>query len=208
MSGAATKTSTSSGAFSMIRLGIILALYAVAACTILALVNALTAPVIKANQERKANEAMKAVFAEAETFPPVDKGICGTSLSGTSVLDSIHLAQKEGHIIGAVAQVSGPTYDRSTIMVGMDTNGTITGMRYLENTDTPGFGQKGSDPTFTLKNGETFFGQFAGKSALGGFTLGKTFDAISGATITSEGIGKMMTDAAAWMNAVLEAHNE
>lgn len=190
------------GIWSMIKLGIILAVYAVASCTVLAVVNNVTSPVIRENNIRKANETMKAVFPDADEFADPEAK-CGTTKSGKTVIDSVKLAKKNGETLGAVVQISGPTYDRSTIMVGMDLNGTITGMRYLNNTDTPGFGQKGSDPTFKLKNGKTFFGQFEGFDSDKGFVTNETFDAISGATITSNGIATMMDDAAEAMKECL-----
>lgn len=196
-----TKTK-SDGVWSMVKLGLILAAYAVVACTVLAVVNNVTSPVIEANNIRKANEAMKAVFPFADSFETATEK-CGTTKSGKTTLESINFAKKDGKILGVVAQISGPTYDRSTIMVGMDLDGVVTGMRYLENTDTPGFGQKGSDPTFKLANGKTFFGQFEGKNSKDGFVIGKTFDAISGATITSNGIAQMMDDACCAMTEYL-----
>lgn len=182
------------GIGSMIKLGCILAIFACASCTVLALVNNFTSSVIQANNERKANETMKAVFQDADSFEIPDS-ICGTTKSGKTTVDSIHIAKKDGQTVGAVVQISGPTYDHSTIMVGLDMKGFVTGMQYLENTDTPGFGQKGSDPTFKLKNGKTFYGQFTGFDSFKGFSAGETFDAISGATITSVGIATMMDDA-------------
>ena len=88
----------------------------------------------------------------------------------------------------------------------MTTDGVITGMQYLENTDTPGFGQKASDPTFKLASGKTFYEQFAGKKVSDGFTAGVTFDAISGATITSNGVGALMTQAAECMTEALKEY--
>ena len=96
-------------------------------------------------------------------------------------------------MIGGVAQVTGPTYDKGTIMVGMKSDGTVTGLQFLELTDSPGFGLKANDPTFTLANGKTFYGQFEGKNAKDGFVAGQTFDSISGATITSVGIGNLIS---------------
>ena len=191
------------GIGSMIKLGCVLAIFAVASCTVLALVNNFTSPVIQANNEKKATEAMKAVFPNADSFEVPDF-ICGTTKSGKTTVDSIHLAKKDGNTIGAVVQISGPTYDRSTIMVGLDMSGTVTGMQYLANTDTPGFGQKGSDPTFKLNNGKTFYGQFTNFDSFRGFVAGETFDAISGATITSMGIATMMNDACEIMKECLD----
>ncbi len=199
-----TNTKKSDGVWSMVKLGLILAAYAVAACTVLAVVNNVTSPVIDANNIKKANEAMKAVFPEADSFEIATEK-CGTTKSGKTTLDTINFAKKDGKILGAVAQISGPTYDRSTIMVGMDVNGKVTGMRYLNNTDTPGFGQNGSDPTYRLANGKTFFGQFQGMDSKDGFIIGKTFDGISGATITSNGIALMMEDSCAAMTECLSA---
>lgn len=195
-------TEKKDGIGSMIKLGLTLAIFAVASCTVLALVNNVTSPVIKENNIRKANEAMKAVFPVADAFELPDIK-CGTTKSGKTTIDSIHLAKKGGETVGAVVQISGPTYDRSTIMVGLDMKGTVTGMQFLENTDTPGFGQKASDPTFKVKSGHTFYGQFTNADSFRGFVAGETFDAISGATITSVGVATMMDDACEFMKECL-----
>lgn len=191
-----TQTKSNDSVWSMIKLGLILAAYAVACCTVLAIVNNITSPVIAQNQQKKANQGMAAVFAEAEDFEPIESSSC----------DALYLAKAGGNVIGAVVQITGATYDHSTIIVGMTTDGTITGMQFLENTDTPGFGQKASDPTFKLASGKTFYGQFAGKKASDGFTAGKTFDAISGATITSNGVGALMTQAVQYMDEALKEY--
>ena len=89
-------------------------------------------------------------------------------------------------------------------MIGMDTQGTVTGVQFLENTDSPGFGSKASDPNFTLPNGKTFYGQFTGKKISDGFVAGETFDAISGATITSKGVANLLSDGTAILYSVIE----
>lgn len=181
--------STSVG--SMIKLGVILAAYAVVSCALLAVVNNFTAPVIQKNLEKKANEGMKAVFADADDFEKVTDFAPSTDASIT--IDDFHLAKKANAVVGAVIQVSGPTYDHSTIMVGLDMTQTVTGMVVLETSDSSGFGQKSKDPTYKVKNGSTFYGQFTGKKVSDGFVAGKTFDAISGATITSKGMGALIS---------------
>ena len=181
--------------WSMLKLGLILAAYAVACCTVLAIVNNITAPVIALNQQKKASSGMAAVFKQADEFEPVQ---------APSACDALYLAKSNGSIVGAVVQITGATYDHSTIIVGMTSDGIITGMQYLENTDTPGFGQKASDPTFLLPSGKTFYGQFEGKKAADGFIAGETFDAISGATITSNGVGALMTQAVQCMKEALK----
>lgn len=194
------------GIGSMIKLGLILAAYAVASCTVLAAVNNITSPVIAANNERKANEAMRTVIAQAEDFVTLDPAACSTAPGSASTVEAVKLAKAGGKVIGGVVQISGPTYDHARIMIGVDVQGTVTGVQFLENTDSPGFGSKASDPNFTVSGGRTFYGQFSGKKVADGFVAGSTFDAISGATITSRGVAALLEDGTAVLTAVLKEH--
>lgn len=181
-----------SGIGEMLRLGLILVCYAVVSCAVLAVVNNFTAPKIAQNQIDKANEAMRQVFESADSFAQISD--FEPAYTNAITISDFYLAKKDGKVIGGVAQVSGPTYDKGKIIVGIDTNGTITGMQVLELSDSPGFGLKANDSTFKLPNGKTFYGQFTGKSAINGFKDGSNFDAISGATITSKGLGDMVSE--------------
>lgn len=191
--------------FEMIKLGAILAVYAAVSCAVLAAVNNFTYPVIVQNQKNKAASAMKNVFAEADTFDLIENF---NDAGGAIVIEKLYAAKKEGKLIGAVAQVSGPTYDHATLTVGLDLDGSVTGVQFLENTDSPGFGLKASDPTFKLENGKTFYGQFTGKKAADGFIVGETFDAISGATITSKAVGEILEKGTACISEYLEEHKD
>ena len=178
---------------SMIRLGLILAAYAVISCAILALVNTVTAPQIAKNQERKVSLAMKEFFPdEGLSFETVNDYTA--PVVGAITVDEIYVAKKDGAIVGGAAQVTGPTYDQGSILIGMKTDGTVTGLKFLKLTDSPGFGLKANDPTFKLPNGKTFYGQFEGKNAKEGFEAGKNFDAISGATITSVAVSSLINE--------------
>ena len=177
----------------MIKLGLTLAIYAVISCTVLAVVNNFTAPKIAQNQENKVNQAMASFFpGDGYTFEAVSD--YDEASVGTIKIENMIIAKKDGKAVGGAAQVNGPTYDQATILVGMKADGTITGLQFLKNTDSPGFGLKANDPTFTLSNGKTFFGQFEGKNAKDGFKAGETFDAISGATITSNGVANLLAE--------------
>ena len=177
----------------MIKLGLTLAIYAVISCTVLAVVNNFTAPKIAQNQVEKVNQAMASFFpGDGYTFESVSD--YDAASVGTIKIENMIIAKKDGKAVGGAAQVNGPTYDQATILVGMKADGTITGLQFLKNTDSPGFGLKANDPTFTLSNGKTFFGQFEGKNAKDGFKAGETFDAISGATITSNGVANLLAE--------------
>ena len=188
----------------MIKLGIILVFYAVASCTVLAIVNSFTSVKIKQNQIEAANKAMKEVFSEADSFEPVQNF---NSNFGNITVSDFYLAKKEGQVCGGVCQVSGPTYDKGKIIVGVDLKGIVTGMQILELSDSPGFGLKANDPTFKLPNGNTFYGQFTGLKVADGFTVNQTFDGISGATITSKAIGDLVTQGSAVICNYLEEND-
>ncbi|MCR5217151.1 MAG: FMN-binding protein [Treponema sp.] len=179
---------------SMIKLGLILAVFASVSCLVLALVNNVTAPKIKQNQIEKINSAMREffpgegyTFEEVKDFSPASKG--------TIKIESLYLAKKNGIVEGGAVQVSGPTYDTATIFAGVKKDGSIQGIKFLKLTDSPGFGLKANDSSYTLsKSKKTFYGQFEGMNASDGFTVNKTFEAISGATITSAGIGALLEE--------------
>ena len=180
-------------AWSIIKLGLILCAYAVVACAMLALVNNFTAPKIAENQTKKVSAAMQEFFPESglsfETIndftPPV---------VGAITVDEMYVAKRGNEIVGGAAQVTGPTYDQGTILIGIKNDGTVTGLKFLKLTDSPGFGLKANDATFKLPNGKTFYGQFEGKNAKDGFVAGQNFDAISGATITSEAVSSLINE--------------
>ena len=180
-------------AWSMIKLGLVLCVYAVVACTLLALVNNFTAPKIADNQAKKVSAAMQEFFPDAGlSFETVND--YKAPVVGAITVDEIYVAKKDGKIVGGAAQVTGPTYDQGSILIGMKTDGSVTGLKFLKLTDSPGFGLKANDSTFKLPNGKTFYGQFEGKNAKDGFVAGKNFDAISGATITSVAVSSLINE--------------
>ncbi len=181
-----------SSALEMIKLGLILSIYACISCTVLAAVNNVTSVQIEKNNIVKANNAMKTVMPDADAFEEV-KDFAQSSNASIKIL-SLYAAKKNGEIAGAVAKITGPTYDKATLMVGLSKDSTVTGISFLELSDSPGFGLKANDSTFILPNGKTFAAQFEGKNAKEGFICGETYDAISGSTITSRGVGALIEE--------------
>lgn len=183
-----------SSIFSMIKLGLILAVYAAVSCLVLALVNNVTSPKIKQNQIEKINLAMKEFFPEEGYIFEEVKDFEASS-KATIKIESLYLAKKDGQVMGGAVQVTGPTYDTATVFMGVKKDGSIQGIKFLKLTDSPGFGLKANDSSYTLsKSGKTFYGQFEGMNANDGFTVNETFEAISGATITSAGIGYLLEE--------------
>lgn len=189
----------------MLKLGIVLCLYAVFACTILAIVNYFTLPIITNNKLMTAQRAMKNVFGEADNFEKVETFDAAVATSLGVTISDLYKAKNGDAVIGAVCQASGTTYDKAKIMVGLDTRGIVTKIEFLELTDSPGFGQKAKDPSYHVASGKTFYDQFSGLSSSNGFShgAGGTIDAISGATITTVGVEKIITAACSTMASVL-----
>jgi len=193
------------GIWSMVKLGLILAVYAAVSCAVLAVVNNFTSSKIIENQIKKATAAMKEVFVDADEFVQISD--FAPASTNTITLSDAYLAKKQGKVIGGVIQVAGPTYDKGKLILGVGTDGIVSGMRFLELTDSPGFGSKAKDPAFTLKSGKTFYEQFTGKDAAAGFVTNVTFDAISGATITSNGVADLMNEGSASLLKYFAEHN-
>ena len=179
----------------MIKLGFTLSAYAVAACTLLALTNNLTKPVIEKRQMMELKTSLAEVFKDASEFEPVSDN------SKTEGIVSCYKAlDNSKNTLGFAVVAEGKTYDHAKILIGFKNNSdqTITGMKFLELSDSPGFGQRAADPNEKVKSGKTFYGQFAGKKASDGFVLNETYDAVSGATITSTSVGKILQNAASY----------
>lgn len=177
----------------ILKLGLTLAAFAVVSCLALAVVNNFTAPVIEKNNAAKTSAALTVVFPQADSFESVtaEKSINSTTIDG------VWLAKNGDAVLGGIAKVTGPTYDKATILVGFDKNMKISGVVILEISDSPGFGQNAKDSSYKTSSGKTFYEQFAGVDASKTVVSGTDFEAISGATITSVGIAALINDAAA-----------
>ena len=66
------------------------------------------------------------------------------------------------------------------LLVGVDKTGKIAGVKILKIADTPGLGMNATDPKFLA--------QFVGKTAIDKFKAKQDVQAITGATITSQGV--------------------
>ena len=104
-------------------------------------------------------------------------------------LDSIYQVQVNGAPAGyAVKVVASGSQGSIEMMVGVDSEGVVTGVSIVSNSETSGIGSKvmANEPTAA---GVGVLTQFEGKSAADGvLTVGKGIDAISGATVSSKSV--------------------
>ena len=96
-------------------------------------------------------------------------------------------ALKNGSLIGYCVKLTGTGYSGYIrMMVGIELDGTIKGVRVLEHYETPGLGSKINE----IIPGETqayFLRQFIGKGART-VAVKKDIDAVTGATISSAAV--------------------
>ena len=156
-------------------------------------VNAITAEKIAAINWEKTVAAMKEVVADpdATTFSDaLDKTPeMEAAAAAYGALDSIYQVQVNGAPAGyAIKVVASGSQGSIEMMVGVDSEGVVTGVSIVSNSETSGIGSKvmANEPTAA---GVGVMTQVEGKSAADGvLTVGKGIDAISGATVSSKGV--------------------
>lgn len=167
----------------MIKLSFVLGVYGMVACVGLALVYTVTAPTIAAASNRKVNDALKVIFPEAESFPEVTEAV--TSGNSSIVFEKAYVALgADDAPVGMAIQVTGPTYKSTTVLAGINADRTIRAVQFMANSDTPGLGTKTAESPFA--------DQFPGKSVDDEFAVGSDIAAISGATISSKGVARIL----------------
>lgn len=162
----------------------------VAAC--LGGVNAITAEKIEAINKEKTEIAMKAVVADPDNTTFSDKLTLTDEMvaaAGSVTLDSVYEAQVNGQSAGhAIKVVASGSQGKIEMMVGVDAEGTVTGVSIVKNSETSGIGSKVMTNMPTA-SGVGVLSQFEGKSAADGtLTVGANVDAISGATVSTRGV--------------------
>lgn len=142
-----------------------------AVSVMMALTNALTAPIIEKNQSAAANAALLEVMPEGKGFELVD--ISGMTLPATVV--EAYAEQGGGYVFRLATTGYGSGL---VIMVGVNADGTVSGATCISSTETLGYEK-------------TFGESFKGKDAAGVAGV----DTISGATKTTGAYRGAVTDA-------------
>ena len=164
----------------------------------------------EAIDQRKAVDAQNArrqVLSEADEFIPVENvDVIKQGNKSLDIVKEVYEAVRNGKTIGHVFTVVTKGYGGDMeVTIGVDSEGTITGVKIGSHSETPGLGAKASQ--------EPFITQFTGVKPEGPFTVvkGKSsapeeIDAISGATITSRAVTNAV-QAAYDMSAILKKEN-
>ncbi|MDR2052242.1 MAG: FMN-binding protein [Treponema sp.] len=188
----------------ILKLGLILAAFSAAACVVLALVYTATVDVIARRAEANLEATLKEIFPEADGF----REITGTIQSREAAISfgTEYEIRRGDELLGAAIRASGPSFGGLiTILVGIGTDGKISGAKILEHSDTPGLGANASYPGYFVNkaSGVTFYGQFTGKPVSDPLEVDNDIISITAATITSRAVASVIkasgTAALAWL---------
>ncbi len=130
-------------------------------------------PIIEENQQKSADEARLEVLPDGDSFTVYD----GKLVDG--VIDCYIADNKAGMAVTAGYKGFGGTVK---VMIGIDAEGKITGVKVTEHSETPGLGTKAAD--------SGYLEQYKGVSEVAGGSVkdDTEIDAVSGATITSNAV--------------------
>lgn len=171
-----------------LRPAVVLTIICIAAGTSLAATHALLNEQIQAVEQAEVNKAL------SEIFP----------LASFEEEAGYYRALENGALVGYAAIAEGPGYGATfggcdiKLVFGVGVDGVIKGVRVIVHSETPGLGSKIAE--------NEFLGQFVGKS-LGELALreeGGEIDAITGATISSRSVVRILREKLEELSGVLE----
>ena len=165
---------------------------------LLGAVNAVTTDKIATINRENTETALKNVAA-ADEFPAVeltDAMAAAASSQGAKVTEAYEVKSGGEHAGYAFKMVASGSQGNIEMIVGVDADNAVTGVSIVSNKETAGIGSKVMTNQPNAK-GTPVLDQFKGMSGAGSLVVGKTVDAISGATVSSKGVTKGVNGALA-----------
>jgi electron transport complex protein RnfG len=173
----------------ILKLGLSLAIFSTAACVLLAFVYTGTKGIIEKRQQDDLEAALGELFPEADGFTEITGSI--RSPDPAVAFEAAYEAKKNSRAVGAALRVSRGSYGGPLkALVGVSSEGKISGVKILEHQDTPGLGANAASPSYFVDRvkGITFTGQFTGRSTGDPFEVKNDVAAITASTITSKAV--------------------
>lgn len=158
----------------------ILTAIALVATAALALTNALTKPIIDANQLDGAGLARLELIPDADKFAPID---LTDELTALGVVDVYTAENGAGTVISVTEKGYGGSF---TVMVGFNPDGAVVAYKALTHDETAGLGSKAFETPFA----DQFVGKVPGAFTVVKGTAGADNEiaAVTGATISSDAV--------------------
>lgn len=175
--------------FGASRHAIVLGLFCLGFGLVLALTNEVTAnDIAQRATEDRLNSLSQVLPTELYDTSPLDNVVTMTDAEGKEV--PVYRARKDGRIAGVAYEIRGSGYaGEIRLMMGVDADGRILGVRVLAHKETPGLGDK-----IELKKGDwilRFTGLSLDEPPEAQWKVkkdGGQFDQFAGATITPRGV--------------------
>ena len=176
----------------IVKLAVVLGVLSAIAGGILAGVYQFTAPVIEARNQAALKAGLSQVFPGSYKFSELKSKLKSPD-SAVTFGKIYKVEDSNGNLVGMILDVTTPG-DEAPIemLVGVNRNGTINGVKILKSLETPGLGANANNPHYYVnkKKKITFLGQFRGKKVTDPFIPKKDVIAITGATITSTAVSR------------------
>lgn len=169
--------------------GVLLIICAIAA-VLLGITNDITLPKIQEQIAMANDEARKQVVPAAESFEALDEAAMADVLANPAynVVKDVYQAKAGGNVVGYAVSVAPKGYGGAVeLIVGVDANGAVQGVKVGTNNETPGLGKNAEKPSFSEQfNGKTWDSDV--NVIKSGAPKENEITAISGATITSKAV--------------------
>ena len=150
---------------------------------LLGLTNMLTADKIAAINKQKTEEALAKVVSAADCeFPPMEdipQAMIDAANEQGGKLSEVYEVKSGGDTIGG-------SQGNIVMIVGVDTDLTVTGVSIVNNSETKGIGSNVSS--------DDFLAQFDGMDGTQNIVMNQDYDAYSGATISSTALFAAIND--------------
>ena len=159
---------------------VVLSVISLVVSLLLAVVNSMTAPVIAEN------ERATTLAAYVDVMPSVSDASTLEEMSGYTTANVSGAVKAEDGSIAIKAEEKGFDGGILSVIMGFDTNGTVTGIWVDASTQTKGIGSNVAN--------DTFLAQFNGMDGTQNIAIGQGFDAYSGATISSKALFAAIND--------------
>ncbi|WFA09480.1 RnfABCDGE type electron transport complex subunit G [Tissierella sp. Yu-01] len=171
-----------------VRYALVLLVVGIVAGGVLAYSNSITAPIIAEQQKAGSLGAFAEVFPEADDFVAIDEALLSEITSNNSYVQEVYEAKVGDETIGYGFKTVSGGYGGDIVTVsGFSLEGTVAGIRVIENSETPGLGTKVVDDTAYQES-------YVGKSASENLVVVASPAAdnevllLSGATVSSNGV--------------------
>lgn len=187
----------------LMKLTLTLLITCVIVAGLLGLVNNVTEGPIADINKAATEKAMSAVVADpSSTFSDpltITDAMTAAATQFSTTVDSVYEVDSNGSPAGyAIKMIASGSQGNIEMMVGVDTDGAVTGVSIVKNQETSGIGSK------VMNNENGVLDQFVGMSHADGNVLvvGTNVDAITGATVSTRGVTSGVNGALAVAGAI------